>query len=349
MNKKRSCCCWVLPATWKWLLLLLGLPLLFMLMMGSRQGVIEGDLASRSEAALKEAGMGWAKVSLAGRGRDLQLRGTAASETERDDAAKLAQNVYGVRDVQNLIEIAAPGVMSGSAISNPGSRLQVSTEQTMPEKPDTPEASETLESQGLAVAPEQPATTSETAGLSEQEQPVAPPTPDASTAVKQANDDLTQEAQLASAGANETSQEQPQVADNATSSVEEQAVQGCQQQLDEAMSSKTILFATNKAVTRQASNELLDSLAGIISTCKSVLTGRYIEVGGHTDSVGNDAYNLKLSQQRADAVRAYLVSKGIDGLLIKSVGYGESQPVASNDTAEGRSQNRRISFEIKPE
>ncbi|MEZ5478056.1 MAG: OmpA family protein [Thiolinea sp.] len=71
-------------------------------------------------------------------------------------------------------------------------------------------------------------------------------------------------------------------------------------------------------------------------------------MGGHTDSDGSEAYNQTLSQQRADAVRTYLQNKGIPAELMTTRGFGESQPVASNNTAEGKARNRRISFEIQP-
>lgn len=67
-----------------------------------------------------------------------------------------------------------------------------------------------------------------------------------------------------------------------------------------------------------------------------------IEVSGHTDNVGKAKTNKKLSQQRADAVRAYLISKGIDGERITAIGYGSEKPIASNDTEAGRQENRRI-------
>jgi outer membrane protein OmpA-like peptidoglycan-associated protein len=67
-----------------------------------------------------------------------------------------------------------------------------------------------------------------------------------------------------------------------------------------------------------------------------------IEIAGHTDSRGSDEYNMDLSQQRAEAVRHYLVSKGIAADRLSSKGYGESQPVADNAMDEGRFQNRRV-------
>jgi outer membrane protein OmpA-like peptidoglycan-associated protein len=65
-------------------------------------------------------------------------------------------------------------------------------------------------------------------------------------------------------------------------------------------------------------------------------------IEGHTDSVGSDAYNLKLSDRRAKSVFDYLTSRGVDPARLTSVGYGEANPIAPNDTAEGRQLNRRV-------
>ncbi len=71
-----------------------------------------------------------------------------------------------------------------------------------------------------------------------------------------------------------------------------------------------------------------------------------IEVGGHTDNVGDDAMNMKLSHERAKAVREYLVKAGIVAERIQAKGYGESNPIASNDNDDGRKSNRRTEFII---
>ncbi|MEZ5536783.1 MAG: OmpA family protein [Thiolinea sp.] len=121
----------------------------------------------------------------------------------------------------------------------------------------------------------------------------------------------------------------------------------CQGRLNAAMQDKRILFTFNDAGITAESNALLDDLAQIIRECSDDMDGMVIEIGGHTDSVGNDAYNLDLSQRRANSVRDYLQGKQIDAALLEAKGFGEANPVASNNTAEGQARNRRITFEIK--
>lgn len=87
-------------------------------------------------------------------------------------------------------------------------------------------------------------------------------------------------------------------------------------------------------------NEFADRVKGL-TTVESV------NVVGHTDSVGTDAYNQGLSERRADAVKTYLVEHGVDGNIISTSGMGESQPVADNSTADGREQNRRVEVTFK--
>jgi len=71
-----------------------------------------------------------------------------------------------------------------------------------------------------------------------------------------------------------------------------------------------------------------------------------VEIGGHTDDIGKNKTNQILSEKRAESVTQYLVGKGIDPVRIKSKGYGESQPIESNKTEEGRAKNRRIEFKV---
>ena len=101
-------------------------------------------------------------------------------------------------------------------------------------------------------------------------------------------------------------------------------------------------FDFNKSVIKPEGKAKLDDLIGKI---KGINLEVIIAVG-HTDSVGSDAYNQKLSVRRSEAVKAYLVSKGIEKNRVYTEGKGEKQPVADNKTAEGRAKNRRVEIEV---
>jgi OOP family OmpA-OmpF porin len=101
-------------------------------------------------------------------------------------------------------------------------------------------------------------------------------------------------------------------------------------------------FDFDKAVLKPEGKAKLDDLTGKI---KGINLEVIIAVG-HTDSVGSDAYNQKLSIKRSEAVKAYLVSKGIEKNRVYTEGKGEKQPVADNKTAEGRAKNRRVEIEV---
>jgi len=102
-------------------------------------------------------------------------------------------------------------------------------------------------------------------------------------------------------------------------------------------------FAFDRADLLPAARDILDREVHSELQADSHLT---VLIEGHTDSVGSDSYNLSLSQRRADAVKSYLVSKGIAASRIESRGMGESKPVASNETAMGRAENRRVEIKV---
>lgn len=99
-----------------------------------------------------------------------------------------------------------------------------------------------------------------------------------------------------------------------------------------------IEFDSGKATLREESKQDLEQVVAYLTHKKSAR----IEISGHTDNVGKPARNLDLSKRRAMAVRAYLVSQGIDEGRVEAVGYGDTMPIADNGTEEGRQKNRRI-------
>ena len=105
---------------------------------------------------------------------------------------------------------------------------------------------------------------------------------------------------------------------------------------------QAVFFDTNKATIKAVSFPLLDDVASALRDNPKIK----VEVQGHTDSQGNDAFNKKLSQNRAESVRAYLIKKGISSDRMDPKGYGEDQPLEDNRTAAGRAKNRRVEFVI---
>jgi outer membrane protein OmpA-like peptidoglycan-associated protein len=106
-----------------------------------------------------------------------------------------------------------------------------------------------------------------------------------------------------------------------------------------------VLFETNSFSLRPAARERLAKVAGILLAYPDLR----LEVDGHTDSVGRDAYNQQLSEKRAASVRDYLAQQGIPISSVAVMGFGKTQPIASNATAAGRQQNRRVELVVSGE
>ncbi len=121
-----------------------------------------------------------------------------------------------------------------------------------------------------------------------------------------------------------------------------------QRQLDELNAKATdrgmvitlgdVLFDTGKSTLKGGATSNLNKLAAFLNQYPD----RTIVIEGHTDTVGSDEYNMSLSQRRADAVRSFLLNQNVDSSRISTAGMGEDSPVANNDTAAGRQQNRRV-------
>jgi len=110
--------------------------------------------------------------------------------------------------------------------------------------------------------------------------------------------------------------------------------------LDQTLANRTIEFETGSATLTAQGRTILDQMAAVLGK----MSTRQVEIIGHTDTSGNRSTNIALSQARADAVKGYLVAKGISPQQLSTLGVGPDQPIASNDTADGRARNRRIEF-----
>jgi OmpA-OmpF porin, OOP family len=117
----------------------------------------------------------------------------------------------------------------------------------------------------------------------------------------------------------------------------------CQQLLSELLEKGQIRFEPGRAAIDPDSAGLLDRLVEATLRCPTAK----IEIAGHTDAAGEDAFNQALSEKRAQAVADYLVKAGLSADRLAAIGYGSSQPVATNDTDEGKAQNRRIDFLVR--
>lgn len=105
-----------------------------------------------------------------------------------------------------------------------------------------------------------------------------------------------------------------------------------------------VFFKTNSDVILGKSHNVLNNVAAVMTAQSRI---KRVRVEGHTDSQGDDAKNLTLSQRRAEAVVKYLVGKGVDAGRLTAKGFGETTPIADNGSGRGRAQNRRVEFKIE--
>ena len=103
-----------------------------------------------------------------------------------------------------------------------------------------------------------------------------------------------------------------------------------------------MLFDFDRSTVKPEAAKILDRLVVFMQENKN----SKVALSGHTDNVGSDAYNQKLSERRVTAVREYVVKKGVDAGRISGQGFGESKPIADNKTREGRAKNRRVEIKV---
>lgn len=115
-----------------------------------------------------------------------------------------------------------------------------------------------------------------------------------------------------------------------------------QKVIDQALGDRIVEFESGSAILTPTGQKILDEMALALNK----VGNKSVRIIGHTDSQGNATTNLGLSLQRANAVREYLVNKGVNRSLLSTNGLGSTQPIAENNTEEGRRRNRRIEFEV---
>ncbi len=120
---------------------------------------------------------------------------------------------------------------------------------------------------------------------------------------------------------------------------------GCPKIENAKFNTQRIQFVTGSATLTAASKTMIKEGAKLLNS--EDFKNLKVEVRGHTDDVGKEESNMKLSQNRANAVMAELVKNGVASSRISAVGFGETMPMADNKTAEGRAQNRRVAFDVR--
>ena len=306
----------------KWLLLILGIIsilILSYLSFTQKATIIKEDLLKKAEIIHKNPAFKDVYVKLKGDGfaltRELVLLGSVSTKEEKALASSLLKDIEGVTSVNNLLKVpeVKPIIKEIESIEvekTPKKLLQKEkVENQNIVQPSIVDNNETNNTiEDKNISKENNETNNTTNELnSTQQEPIK---------VDERN--LTQES-------NETNQS------------------SCQEQLNTLLKRSKIQFAHNSSKIEKSSYPQLDQISMILKSCSPKL----IVIDGYTDNSGNPKYNKRLSQQRANNIKTYLLSKGLEKKSIKAFGHGAKNPIASNKTKEGREKNRRIEFSIK--
>lgn len=124
---------------------------------------------------------------------------------------------------------------------------------------------------------------------------------------------------------------------------ERPSVSACQSAFNDTMDGRLVSFAAGGATINDESARLLDALTGVAMLCRDYR----IEIAGHTDTTGSALANQRLSEQRAEAVRGYLVERGVPAASLRAVGFGEVRPLVRGDSPEAHARNRRVEFTVR--
>lgn len=335
------------------LAILVGLALLAALLyhcLGVRPPEIQADVLACAEDRIGASDLDG--VSVAIDGRDVTLTGSVATEAEKSAAEQAVLQDCGVRTVDNTLTVVPPapyrlslcidrgGLRLAGTVPDEATRrryLQIARERTgdigldadLQLRGDAPDGFERLMTTAFAELAQLDDGCIELVGREV--------TVTGEVRAAAARDKLVADMDSA-AGSDFTvtySLTVPQLSDQALA---------CQEALDVLLApGEQVLFDFDSAEIHEEGRALLDEAEKIWETCPGIS----LIVAGHTDSVGDAEYNRELSERRARAVVDYLVQKGLDPDKLTAVGYGESQPQATNETEEGRALNRRMEFRVR--
>lgn len=368
------------PARWLWGLI--PIAMLSWLAVHVESDPIERDLEQRSGAALAAAGYDWASVAFSG--REGLLVGRPANERQRDEAAALVRSLWGVRTLETRVATTSIADLPIATVAERIGAPQHILSDVPPAPAAVADAVDVPISVSIALAPsaqapavtvrardpvqpakpvvgsadQTPASTARAAGDTTPKaaaiEPV-PPLPVSKTVTAEAAPPSATKA--AAAG---PAQSPPALKTTATAPVPPLPVPAprfetaalpqsnigsdteCVSDARAAAQEVEVHFARGRAMLDTSGKALLDRLVAAVNTCPQAA----LQVAGHSDAAGRAPRNLALSRARARTVATYMIHKGIDAGRLVAVGYGETRPVAPNDTRANRAKNRRIEVAI---
>ncbi|MEE9344448.1 MAG: OmpA family protein [Methylococcales bacterium] len=362
------------------LLLLLGLILLGLLAffcVRNHALTIEEDLSTRTTAALHDQGLNWVQSSLDG--RELKLSGMATSAKLRKQAGEIASDIWGVSGVDNQITVAGEDsaltpslgyqtqftINNGQVVLNgvvPDLKTRELLINIAKQRFGANNVTEQLNIQSSAPDGWRQAAEAALTQLQMLDKGSAQLT-DTTIQVTgtTSSERARRQIQLAvsnvlhpdfQASFNISVPESVHYATDDTAILESRTkpnnpqlttvAASCQNHFNAILGEQHIRFNVDSDIIDTQSNALLEQLVEVARGCPNAR----IEIGGHTDSQGSQAYNRKLSTRRAQAVIRYLSAHGIGLNRLSAVGYGELSPIADNQKIEGRAKNRRIEFKV---
>lgn len=306
------------PARWAWGLI--PIAMLSWIAVHAEVDRIERDLEQRARSVLDAAGYDWASIVFSG--RDGMLAGTPPQAQGQAEALALVRKIWGVRTVRLRKTVVRELALAASARlhSRGGDRLSVlrPVEAVL--------LQDMVPSVVVAAAPAV----------------LVDPRPSPVVAYER---DASSTSIIRAAEAQRTQAHAPAQAISTAALPEDalSAADACGAAVRQIRTSETVHFSRGEADLDRHSRHLLDRLAMATSACPQLK----LTIAGHADADGPARRNLVLSKRRARVVVSYLITRGIDAGRLEAVGYGETRPVAPNDSARNRAKNRRIEVEVR--